>query len=357
MRCIETGRKAAACKVRQVTIRQVLSGCAAGRARGRPAPARRYRRCANIRGNRAGSPHRSGRRRSRRDCPRLRLRHSIGWPARPYSSAWYSAFERHLPIALVERAVRSRRRSARPPAHRSRRLRPAPSPIRTGCRRPPPATAPEHRSRPLSFAVQPARSIAPAAPASIALRIQIPLPSGTAAVALDAERRISFHSGMAEMRSPFNRPARAASGARRARRAPTCRASGCRHRCARAPRRWRGRGPSPASISSSRRAARQRRLAVLRRQPRPVILEADGEEGAPAAVLATGRDAHLRCRPLAGIVEEIAGHLLQILLLAAEAQLRRDRRVRCRAGAPGAPCASRAASAGDAPARPASPRR
>src|SRR5690606_8215061 len=65
-------------------------------------------------------------------------------------------------------------------------------------------------------------------------------------------------------------------------------------------------------------AAAQRFRGLGLREPRAVILDLDQEHGAGRPAFGEHRDADLAVRPLARIVEEIAGHLLEIALVAAE---------------------------------------
>src|SRR5690606_13764028 len=61
-------------------------------------------------------------------------------------------------------------------------------------------------------------------------------------------------------------------------------------------------------------AAAQRFLCLCLREPRAVILDLDQEHGAGCPAFGEHRDADLAVRPLARIVEQIAGHLLEITL-------------------------------------------
>src|SRR6185437_7706005 len=71
-------------------------------------------------------------------------------------------------------------------------------------------------------------------------------------------------------------------------------------------------------------AARDLR-ALGRRQPAPVIVDGNAKDrtsaGFPRRLLAH-LDEHVRGRPFAGVVDEIAGHLLEVLPLAAKLRLR-----------------------------------
>ena len=80
--------------------------------------------------------------------------------------------------------------------------------------------------------------------------------------------------------------------------------------------------PEPGFDLVEAAAARKRRVAVLGRQSGPVIIEWQGETKARRPPSSRRpRRARATC-PFAGIVEEIARHLLEVLLLAAEAQAR-----------------------------------
>src|SRR2546430_2458157 len=81
--------------------------------------------------------------------------------------------------------------------------------------------------------------------------------------------------------------------------------------------------PLQAAIGSATRAAAAGHLlALLRRKPRPVVVDHDAHDPTIISGIRLFRerlDRHPRLCPLAGIVDKVADHFLEVLLLATEA--------------------------------------